>query len=308
MALEVISASFLALVQDFGRYGLQSHGITHGGPMDEHAYLWANRLLQNHYNDAQIEISLGAFSVRFTEESMISVCGADLSITLNDKPLALWRSHFVRPGDVLKFVSPKSGLRSYLAIKGGFNIGSQLKSCATVMREGLGGLSQDGQKLQTGDVLDYKKYQEELPRLTPQKFIPEYKTKLALRFIVNESENACGPKSVEQFVSQIFIISQHIDRMGYKLSGKAISTSSSGIISQGISLGAIQLPKDGQPIVLMRDRQTMGGYRQLGCVAYKDIALLAQAMPGTEVKFEPVLRQALEAELVTYKRFFNLTF
>lgn len=308
MALEVISANFLALIQDFGRYGQQKNGITHGGPLDEQAYLWANRLLQNHYNDAQLEISLGAFSARFTQKTMIAVCGADLSITLNDQPLALWRSHAVNAGDVIKFVSPKMGLRSYLAVKGGVQVKPQLGSCATVLREGLGGLYQRGTKLSSGDTILYGGKRHEKSLSVPLQFVPHYSNSLNLRFIENKSDNACSTQTLKQFLQQSFKVTPNIDRMGYKLEGKPLETSSTGIISQGTSLGAIQLPKDGQPIVLMRDRQTMGGYPQLGCVAYLDVSRLAQAMPGTEIRFIPTEKRLLESELITYKRFFKLDF
>lgn len=308
MSLEILSSSFLALVQDFGRFGLQKYGITNGGPADEHAYLWANYLLRNNYNAPQIEVSMGAFSARFTKRTMISVCGADLLITLNDRPLTLWKSHVVYPNDEIKFVSPKAGLRSYLAIVGGFKVMQQLTSCATVVREGLGGLAKNGEKLLTGDKISYKESKEEVSRSVPAQYIPSYEKKINLRFIPNLSANGCDTSSLKQFAEQSFKVTPKMDRMGYKLSGDPIKISNAGIISQGISLGAIQLPKDGQPIVLMRDRQTMGGYPQIGCVAYLDIPLLAQSMPGTEINFIPVDIKQMGKELLKYKRFFDLPF
>jgi biotin-dependent carboxylase-like uncharacterized protein len=308
MSLEIINSSFLALVQDFGRFGLQKYGITNGGPVDEHAYLWANYLLRNNFNAPQIEVSMGAFSARFTKKTMIAVCGADLSIMLNEKPLRLWASHVVYPGDEIKFVSPIAGLRSYLAIAGGFQVAQHLTSCATVLREGLGGLSKNGEKLLTGDKVLYKESKEVLGHAVPAQYVPRYDNKITLRFIPNLSVNGCDTQSIKQFTEQSFKVTPKMDRMGYKLSGNPIQTSHTGIISQGISLGTIQLPKDGQPIVLMRDRQTMGGYPQIGCVAYLDIPLLAQSMPGTEINFITEDVKKLEAELTAYKRFFHLDY
>jgi biotin-dependent carboxylase-like uncharacterized protein len=308
MSLEIINSSFLALVQDFGRFGLQKYGITTGGPVDEHAYLWANYLLRNNFNAPQIEVSMGAFSARFTKKTMIAVCGADLSIMLNEKPLRLWASHVVYPGDEIKFVSPIAGLRSYLAIAGGFQVAQHLTSCATVLREGLGGLSKNGEKLLTGDKVLYEESKEVLGHAVPAQYVPRYDNKITLRFIPNLSVNGCDTQSIKQFTEQSFKVTPKMDRMGYKLSGNPIQTSHTGIISQGISLGTIQLPKDGQPIVLMRDRQTMGGYPQIGCVAYLDIPLLAQSMPGTEINFITEDVKKLEAELTAYKRFFHLDY
>ncbi len=306
MSLEVTNAGFLALIQDFGRYGLQKYGITNGGPLDEHAYLWANRLLGNHYNAAQLEISFGGFSCRFTKKTMMAVCGADLSATLNGQPLTLWQSHYVMPGDEVKFVSPKSGLRSYLAVKGGFQVDAQLASCATVVREKLGGLSKIGEKLSDKDYVPFQASKEEVNKRVPKKYIPDYSNKIHLRFIPNSSVTGCKVEVLKQFAKQSFKVTPNIDRMGYRLSGEPIKNEQTGIISQGLALGAIQLPKDGQPIVLMRDRQTMGGYPQLGCIAYLDIPLLAQSMPGTEVSFSAVDVSDIEEELVRYKRFFGL--
>ncbi|MGH1441661.1 MAG: biotin-dependent carboxyltransferase family protein [Cellvibrionaceae bacterium] len=306
MSLEVISSGFLSLLQDFGRYGLQRNGITHGGPLDEHAFLWANRLLNNHYNAAQIEISFGGFAARFTKKTMMTVCGADLSATLNNKSIPLWETIVVNPGDELRFTSPRSGLRAYLSVKGGFDVTKHLGSSATVAREKLGGLKQNGEKLAEKEVLPYTAYQEEVARRVPLVYIPQYEKSVSLRFIPNRSVTGCSYEAINEFIQQKFKVSSQLDRMGYRLEGQAISNVSSGIISQGISLGTIQLPKDGQPIVLMKDRQTMGGYPQLGCVAYMDLSLLAQSMPGTELTFIPVTIDELEEELMAHKRFFHL--
>lgn len=306
MSLEVISSGFLSLLQDFGRYGLQRNGITHGGPLDEHAFLWANRLLNNHYNAAQIEISFGGFAARFTKKTMMAVCGADLSATLNNKSIPLWETIAVNAGDELRFTSPRNGLRAYLSVKGGFDVAKHLGSSATVAREKLGGLKQNGEKLAEKEVLPYTAYQEEVARRVPLIYIPQYEKSISLRFIPNRSVTGCSYEAINEFIQQKFKVSSQLDRMGYRLEGKAISNVSSGIISQGISLGTIQLPKDGQPIVLMKDRQTMGGYPQLGCVAYMDLSLLAQSMPGTELTFIPVTIDELEEELMAHKRFFHL--
>lgn len=314
MALELTNPGFLSLIQDYGRYGLQRQGITQGGPLDEHAYLWANRLLNNHYNAAQIEISVGGFVARFTRATMIAICGADLSASLNGQALAVWQSHYVKAGDELRFASPKRGLRAYLAVKGGFSIAPHLGSCATVLREKLGGLHQNGAALAKKDSLPYQECEQELSVQVPRNFLPDYftasdKNEIQLRFMPNHSITGSSDKIINDFIQQNYKVTSQIDRMGYRLEhleGKALTTSSKGIISQGLALGTIQLPKDGQPIVLMRDRQTMGGYPQLGCVAYLDLALLAQSKPGTKIKFIATAIDELEGELAEHKRFFDV--
>ncbi|ODS22795.1 hypothetical protein AB835_12245 [Candidatus Endobugula sertula] len=308
MSLRVIKSGFLTLIQDYGRYGYQHIGITHSGPLDEHAFLWANHLLDNPYNTSQLEINYGGFSAEFTKSTMIAICGADLGATLNQQPITPWQSYAVYPGDMIYFPSPVSGLRSYLAIKQGFTISPQLSSCATIPREKLGGLSQNGEKLKKGDILTYPANKITMSRRVPSRFIPQYTNELTLRFVPLVSTTSAGYDAQYHFTKEPYEVTQYIDRMGYRLSGKTINTPFNGIISQGTSLGAIQVPKDGQPIVLLKDRQTMGGYPLLGCVVTRDISQLAQSRPGTKISFETCHIDDAEADLISYKRFFNLPF
>ena len=307
MSLQVLTAGFLTLLQDYGRYGYQSIGVTNGGPLDEHAFLWANRLLNNDYNAAQLEVSYGGFSATFTQDSVIAICGADLGATLNQQKISPWRSYCVNSGDIIQFAAPVSGLRCYLAVKGGFNVTQQLSSCATVLREKLGGLSQDGSKIVEGDTLDYSGYTNAINKQVPTKFIPEYSKEILLRYIPNTSVNSAGELAQQHFTKSCYEVTQNIDRMGYRLCGEPIVTPLTGIISQGISMGSIQVPKDGQPIVLMRDRQTMGGYPLIGCVSYLDLCMLAQSLPGTKVFFTPIDVSEAETELILHKQFFNVS-
>ncbi|MFT6200997.1 MAG: biotin-dependent carboxylase-like uncharacterized protein [Candidatus Endobugula sp.] len=319
MSLQVMKSGFLSLVQDYGRYGYQSIGVTNGGPLDEHAFLWANRLLGNHYNAPQIEVSYGAFSATFLENTMMAICGADLSATVNDQAIKPWQSYAVYAGDTISFKAPayygKSdgkgdgkgrGLRCYLAVKGGFTVEPQLDSCSTVVREKLGGITQDGEKLAAGDSVKYLPQAHELATGVPSTFVTAYPKKITLRFIPNSSATSAGEEALHTFTKHTYQVTPNIDRMGYRLSGEVIHTPLEGIISQGISLGSIQVPKDGQPIVLMRDRQTMGGYPLLGCVASLDLSKLSQSLPGTELSFTPISVEAAEAELIEHKRFFRV--
>ncbi len=307
MSLRVIKSGFLGLLQDYGRYGYQHIGLTHSGPMDECAHLWANRLLGNRYDAAQVEVSYGVFSAEFTKETVIALCGADLNATINNRPVLPWQTYNVNKGDIIDFVSPRTGLRCYLAVKGGFNITKSISSAATVVRENLGGLNGDGEKLRAENVIAYgKSIHQKVTRCVPDIYIPRYEQSITLRFVPNLSLTSAGIDAQEAFQHTSYEVTQNIDRMGYRLSGEPIKASLGGIISQGVSLGAIQLPKDGQPIVLMKDRQTMGGYPLLGCVSTLDLPLLSQSTPGVRVKFKAVDVDELEAELLQYQQFFNI--
>jgi biotin-dependent carboxylase-like uncharacterized protein len=308
MSLHVTQANFLALVQDYGRYGYQNMGVTTGGPLDEHAFLWANYLLDNHYNDAQIEISYGAFSAVFTEPTVIAICGADLSATLNGQRILPWHTYNVNAGDEICFVRPLAGLRCYLAVNNGFSVAHHVSSCATVMREKIGGLDKKGAPLVSNNDVLYQACYMRMNRRVPAQFIPQYTSKVTVRYIPNVLVSPFSELSQQLFSQKVYTVTSMIDRMAYRLSGEPIDAPTTKVISHGVSLGAIQVPSNGQPIVLMKDHQTMGGYPLLGCVVYLDIAVLAQAAPETTVSFVPVAVNDVEAELMTYKRFFNITF
>ena len=314
--LEIVKPGVLSLIQDYGRYGMQHYGITNSGPMDEYAYVWANKLLNNHFNAPQLEICMGGFEARFSKPTFIAICGADLLPTINRTPIKTWKTHTVKEGDVLRFGGAKSGLYAYLAISGGFNVEPQLSSCSTVMREHLGGLNENGEKLAVGDLIVYQQKSTKREKniapysvVVPEEGIPKYTDEITLRFIPNLSENGCEQATIKKFTEQVYRVSNDMSRMGYRLQGEeALTDPNQHIISQGISTGFIQLPKDGQPIVLMKDRQTIGGYPLLGCVAQLDLAILSQSKPGVKVRFTPVEISDLEGELMEYSKFFEIAF
>lgn len=293
--LRILSSGPLSLVQDLGRYGYQNVGVTTGGPMDEHAYLWANRLLNNSPNDPQIEITLGQFHAEFTKPTMIAITGADMSPSINDIPIKIWQSYFVNVGDKIKLGNAKTGLRCYLAIKNGFKIQAILNSCSTVIRDRLGGLEKNGKKLNDGDLLNYSETSNQIINRVPEKFIPNYSQHPQSLFVIPSYQYELFPKDQQSiFFNSIYTVSPQIDRMGYRLSGEKIKCSQPGIISEGIALGAIQIPADGQPIVLMRDRQTIGGYPKIGCLTNESVCRLAQCQPGSKVRF--ILKDLFQAE------------
>lgn len=294
--MKVIKPGQLSLIQDFGRYGIGPLGVTQGGPIDEYAYCWANHLLGNPPNCSSLEITLGQAEYRFSDDCMIAVCGGDLRATVDGKPIGNWTSCFVRGGQTIKFGLPVNGLRAYLAVAGGFQVEPHLGSSATVQREKLGGLHQNGKPLVVGDVISYSNRQvEKKPKQLTFRFTPDYNLPLRLRVIESYQSHEFSKEARRAFYKQVYRVSQASDRMGYRLEGVPIETPSSGVISEGIALGSIQVPADGQPIILMNDRQTLGGYPKLGVLARIDHPRLAQAKPGHEVKFIRGNRQHLQS-------------
>ena len=294
MSFEVVEPGMLALIQDSGRYGYQHMGVTTGGPMDEFAFFWANRLLDNDLNAPQVEITFGRFSLLAQDDACIAITGGDLGARINDREISPWRTHRISRGDRLDFTAPVSGLRAYLAVSGGFRPAMKLGSCATVSREGLGGLDGQGAKLAKGDKLAFEKNLAFVEAFLPGSEIPDYRQHLRLGVIPGYQYQSFPAVQRMKFFSCDYEISQNIDRMGYRLKGDAIYSDLDGIVSEGIAYGAIQVPKDGQPIVLMKDRQTIGGYPKIGCLSALDAGLLAQRGPGASVSF--YLSDVAEAE------------
>jgi|TARA_R110000744_G_scaffold108473_1_gene205358 biotin-dependent carboxylase-like uncharacterized protein len=295
MAFKVIKPGLLALVQDLGRHGHQSIGLTTGGPMDEVAFRWGNALLDNNPNSAQIEITFGMFTLEAQANTSIAITGADLGATLNDKSIPPWQTYAIKKGDILAFHQPVWGLRAYLAVKGGFLCEPTLGSVATVMREKIGGLTSKGDKLKKGDSLSYHTSHDHQQRAVPRLAIPNYGNK-EIPVILGYQYQSFSSLERANFFSSDYTVSSNSDRMGYRLEGKAVHTELKGIISEGIAYGAIQIPKDGQPIVLLRDRQTIGGYPKMGCVTRVGGGILAQQKPGDIIQFTPITVDQAEQE------------
>lgn len=303
--LRVLNGGILALVQDLGRFGYQHLGLSTGGAADEHAYLWANRLLGNVSGAAAVEICFGGLQLEAEISTRIAMTGADLQPTLNGEPVAGWQTLELQRGDRLAFGYAKQGIRGYLAVQGGFQIEPVFGSVSTVMREQVGGLDGKGGKLQAGDLLpcaagDTSRHFSLAPR-----YRPDYSQPLTLRVIEGHQRELFPAAELARFYSETYRISPQSDRMGVRLSGPALQPLADGIISEGISFGAVQVPKDGQPIILLKDRQTIGGYPKLGTVFALDAFKLAQRQPHTEVRFAPMPLHEAQHKLQQFYRFFS---
>lgn len=286
-SFKVLAGGLLSLIEDFGRFGLCDKGISNSGAMDEYAYQIANNLLKNPSNTNCIEITLGGLKLESDDACTISVTGADTKFSINSKEVGIWRTHNINKGDILEFKFAKEGVRSYLCVKGGFQIPKELGSNATTVKENIGGLN--GGSLQKGDELEFistKNFNSNT--LLKHDFIPKYADHLTLRVILGYQDSYFNNQEIEKFFSQIYTISPENNRMGYKLKSDPIACQIDGIISEGISFGAIQIPKDGQPIILLKDRQTIGGYPKIGSVLPIDCFKLAQMKTGGTLNFESI--------------------
>ncbi len=279
--LKVIKSGMLTLLQDNGRYGYADIGITQSGVADGYSSAWVNRLLLNESNTNMLEILLGNASFISTVHSYIAVCGAKVELSINGEVKAMWKSHQIKPNDTIEIGMAKSGLRVYLGIKGGFHIDPELGSCATTIKEGFFG------KIAPNDMLPCDEYRDSLLTSTPQIHIPEFLDIITLRVVLGYQSDCFEPQEIEKFFSSPYTVSNQTDRMGCRLSGEQIAIDAE-IVSEAISFGAIQIPKDGQPIVLLKERQTIGGYPKIGSILPMDCYRLAQARPSTTVTFKEV--------------------
>ncbi len=294
MSYKVLQPGLLSSIQDLGRFGQHDIGLTTGGPLDNEAFLWANRILHNVPNASAIELSFGGLQLLAQTSSYLCVTGAQLDLTINGVEKALWTSHKILPDDEIKLGYSSHGCRSYVSVAGGFNINPSFGSSATVVREKVGGIA--GTKLAANDYLPCSRITQ-LPR---QALAPEHRPLYAqkntsrrdgntvLRLLPGYQHHLFDAATRARFFHGQYTVTDRSDRMGMRLEGPAVPCPSQNMLSEGICLGAVQVPADGQPIVLLKDRQTIGGYPKIGAVLARDTASLAQLRPGDTLHFEEV--------------------
>ncbi len=296
-SFKVLTGGLLSIVEDFGRFGLNDKGITNSGVMDEYAYIILNKLLYNAQNTNCIEITLGGLKLEVDDTCTIAVSGADANFTINSKKVDIWKTHNLKKGDLLEFGFAKKGARIYFGVKGGFDIKQELGSNSVTIKENI------GTNLKSGDKLRFLDNSFEEHNICLKKeFIPPYEDNLTLRVILGYQENHFDKKQIENFFNQTYKISSQNNRMGYRLESKPIKCKIEGIISEGISFGAIQIPKDGQPIVLLKDRQTIGGYPKIGSVLPIDCFKLSQLKAGNFINFKPISLEEAELKMLEFKQ------
>jgi KipI family sensor histidine kinase inhibitor len=299
---EVLDGGLLTTVQDLGRTGYQRYGVPVAGAADAKALRTANLLVGNRPDAAALECSAVGPKVKFLRTTVVSLCGADLGAVLERGdlgpwPVPSWCSFLARAGNVLMFSGRQSGCRTYVAVAGGVEVTPVLGSRSTYLASGLGG--HNGRALKKGDVL-YALRPEGRPssgRRWPDALIPEASSELTVRIVFGLQEDYFSKKTQETLVSSEYVLAPSSDRMGCRLQGPRLKHRGAGeIVTDGMVLGAIQVPPDGLPIVMLADRATTGGYPKIATVIGVDIPRLAQLMPGDKLRFQAVdVRQATEA-------------
>jgi biotin-dependent carboxylase-like uncharacterized protein len=302
MSLELLNNPFFVTIQDIGRFSYSHIGVTNSGVMDEYAYFVANKLLKNSLDTNILEIGCSNVVFKVNTNTTISITGAFCNFFINDKPKELWQSYEVEKNDILKIGKIINGNWVYLAVSCGFNIEKEFGSNSTTIKENLGGL--DGNRLQKGDILFFNKTEKLTKTFLKKEFIPKYENELALRVILSYQHKSFPKDQIEKFFSNDYFVTKDFNRMAFKLQGNKINCNIDGIISEAIAFGSIQIPKDGQPIVLLKERQTIGGYPKIGTVLNIDCFKLAQAKIGTKIKFQKIsYKEALLKSKIYYSFF-----
>ncbi len=292
MAMTIVQPGLLSLLQDAGRLGQHRIGLTTGGPLDKGAFDLCNRLLQNDTNATAIEVSFGGLELEADSDTFICLTGAAMPLTINGEEQPRYAVLPVKAGDRIQLGYAQHGCRAYLGVAGGFDVAPSFGSAATVVREGVGGLAGDGSKLKAGDVLACAEPGQRRRLYLPPEHQPRYHDTVTVRVIPGYQQAHFSRYEQRRFFSHAYRVSDRSDRMGYRMEGPAISCEIEGILSEGICLGAIQIPADGQPIVLLNDRQTIGGYPKIGSALSLDLAQMAQLQPGGTVYFTPITPHA----------------
>jgi antagonist of KipI len=296
--LNVLEVGGLATIQDLGRRGWRRFGVPASGPMDTLAFRAANQLVDNALEAAAIEVGAGDLLLEARADCVIGLAGAGYDLSVQAFKFPLWDSCFVRKGWTVRLSKSGFGMWAYLAIAGGFQVNGVLGSRSTYLRGRFGGL--DGRLLQPGDVLRSGPPRRPLELLSartlPRTARPAYGPSPTVAVIRGPQVERFEPASLHSFFSQRFRLSLTSDRMGYRLEGALpVQAGSADITSEGLAMGAVQVPADGQPIVMMADCATVGGYPKIAAVVSADLPLLAQCTPGRdEVAFTEITVQAAQ--------------
>ncbi|HEY6283538.1 MAG TPA: 5-oxoprolinase/urea amidolyase family protein [Nitrososphaerales archaeon] len=321
-SLEVLKGGVEATVQDYpGRLGYWDIGIPPSGPLDDYSFRLANLLVGNRPGDAALEVAAGMFSMRAKSDLVVAVTGADMHPTLTGKPVPMWESFLVKEGEDLTVgIAKTSGFRAYVAVAGGIEVPDYLGSKSTFAAGGFGGFQ--GRALKVGDVLQVGENEKERAGLVGRKVVEDVIPKFSQTL---EVEVTVGPQAAPDFIkqedllaffSEVHKVDRNANRLGYRLTprqwkwarsdGGVAGKHPSNIIDNGYTVGSVNVSGD-QPIILMRDGPSAGGFVCLCCVVTGSLWKVGQAAPGRDqLKFKKVsydeaieLRRKLEKNLET---------
>ena len=289
--IEVLSPGLQTTIQDLGRFGFSHYGVPPSGALDTFSLRIANRLVGNPDDQAGLETTLMGLRFKALNDVIIAVTGGNLRPQVNKCPLKLWRSHILKQNEILSFDGPESGCRAYVAFKGKLKMLPLLGSLSTNLPAGFGGF--EGRPLKKGDVLHIESPQLTLAdadrKMRPQ-WIPDYPSTWKLRIVWGPQDGEFTSEGKHIFTNSLYSVTPQSDRTGIRLNGPEIARKShtaESIISEGLISGAIQVPADGKPIIILGETVT-GGYRKIATVVSADLPLVGQIKPGDKIDFKPI--------------------
>ena len=285
--LSVQEGGPLTTIQDAGRFGHLRVGIPTSGPMDREAFLLANRLVGNPDDAAVLECTLVGPRLELTDARLIAVTGADMSPTVNGAAIPMWEAVPLKAGDVLRLGPARAGVRAYVAVAGGLDTPRVLGSRSTYVRGRLGGLG--GRALRKGDRLPLGAPAPARPRRLRAGRAPAYGTEAEVAVTLGPQDDRFTAAGIAALLEGPYELLPQSDRMGARLKGPFIEhTRGHDIVSDGVPMGGIQVIGDGQPIVLLADRQSAGGYTKIATVCSFHLCRVAQLKPGGRLLFHRV--------------------
>ncbi|MCL6452965.1 MAG: biotin-dependent carboxyltransferase family protein [Alicyclobacillus sp.] len=322
--IHVEQPGLLTTVQDLGRPGYQRYGVVVAGAMDAVALQVGNLLVGNRPGAAALEMTLTGPRLSFADDALVAVTGLGLMPMVDGREVPRWRPVFVAAGSTLSFRPMAEGCRSYLAVAGGVDVPVVMGSRSTYLRAGMGGFQ--GRALQAGDEIQWGERssvaEAALAHLRRSgsgsaaawfpapSVLPAYRAEPVIRVLPGRHTELFTEESRKAFTSQWFQLTSQSDRMGYRLQGPTLHLANPvDLLSEAVTAGTVQVPTDGNPILLMADRQTTGGYPKMAQVASVDLPVLAQLRPGSRIRFEWLaladatrLLRAQQQELAAFAR------
>jgi antagonist of KipI len=288
---EVLEPGTLTTIQDLGRYGFSRFGVPPSGALDTFSFRVGNLLVGNREEEAGLEVTLTGLKLMTLKEVVVAITGGDLSPALNGEPLTMWSTHLLVEGDVIHFRKVKAGCRAYLTVGGGFVVPRMMGSSSTYLSGKFGGL--EGRKLRKGDILYSPDLSSSLNKLGlrfPIDRISFPEQERFLRVIPGPQDHHFTEEGFQTFCSSLYHVTPQCDRMGIRLEGPKIERRpdvEESIISEGLIAGAIQVPGDGKPIIILTELVT-GGYTKIATIISTDLPRVAQLKPGDQVRFIPI--------------------
>ncbi|MDG2341795.1 MAG: biotin-dependent carboxyltransferase family protein [Cytophagales bacterium] len=290
-------------IQDMKRIGYKKYGIPNSGPMDEYSHILANWLVDRKYSSETLEINYFGPKIKFNFNTTIGICGANFDAKINNKRIQINRSIKVKAGDVLDIGICLNGGRVYLSFSAKMKLKKSFNSYSTYEKINIGGIN--GKKISKNDTINFNKSEESIEKKIHESFQRKYQEISNIRVIKGVNYSMISKNSSEK-LSNEFNVSSESDRMGIRLNGNKLKVSDKkSIESTVVSKGTVQLPPAGDPIILMSDSQSTGGYPIIGNIARVDISKVSQIKPESKLKFKFITLEESESLINFEKRKFK---